>query len=197
MKKRILFVMGVWCSGKTTNFNYILSEYSDDVCYVPSYTTRDMREWEINGQRYRHISADEFDTMIFNNERLEYASAPWVHRGKYYGTRKSDIDTVIAQDKIPIKETEVIGLHQLLNSQYAHEYEIITIFLNISDDEMRKRIRLRQSDMSWEDIEQRILHTQHERDFAQQYCTYIVDASPALSIVQSRLRQIMDAILEK
>ena len=188
--------MGTGCSGKTTNFNYILDQYSDDVVYVPSYTTRDMREWELNGERYWHISSDEFDAMILNNERLEYASAPGVHRWKYYGTRKSDIDTVIAHGKIPIKETEVMGLHQLLHSEYAEEYDIISIFLNISDEEMRKRILLRQSDLSGEDIEERILHTQRERDFADNYCTYIIDASPALDIVQGRIREVMDQILQ-
>lgn len=188
--------MGTGCSGKTTNFNYILAQYPDDVVYVPSYTTRSMRDGEINGERYRHISSDEFDTMILNNERLEYASAPGVHRWKYYGTRKSDIDAVCLNHKIPIKETEVMWLHQLLHSDYAQEYDIVSIFLNISDDEMRKRICLRQSDLSGEDIEERILHTQRERDFATTYCTYIIDASPALDIVQGRIREVMDQILQ-
>ncbi len=194
MKKTIIFIMGTWCSGKTTNFNYILSQYANQLVYVPSYTTRDMREGEKEGERYYFVSRKQFEEMIERDERLEYASAPGIHRGNYYGTRKSDIDKIHDIQKLPIKEIEIDGLATVLQ-EYSERYNIVSIFLTISDDEMRKRISLRQTSMNWENLEERILHTQRERDFAKEYCSYVVDAFPSLNKVQASLKIIMDSIL--
>lgn len=195
-EKKILFIMWTGGSGKTTNFNYLLGQYHEQLVYVSSYTTRAMREWEIDGQRYRFISAETFQNMIDSDEWLEYASALGVHRGKYYGTKKSDIDEVCSIGKIPIKEIEIEGLQKILQ-KFNDEYDITSIFLTISDDEIRKRVGWRQINMDGEDLEERIAHTQRERDVAKEYCTYIVDASPELVIVQESLRQIIDQILNR
>lgn len=192
--KKIIFMMGTGGSGKTTNFNYLLDQYRADLVYVPSYTTRSMREWEIDGQRYHFVSDELFQRMIDSDELLEYASAPGVHRGKYYGTKKSEIDEVCSRGQVPIKEMEVEWLQKILQT-FRDEYDIISIFLTISNEEIRRRVAIRQSDMHWEDLEERIIHTQREREFANQYCTHVVDASPALEIVQARLTVIMDQIL--
>jgi guanylate kinase len=133
--------------------------------------------------------------MIVHNEWLEYFNAPGVHRGHYYGTKKSDIDDVHRQGKIPIKEVQIDGLQQVIDN-YADQYDIISLFLTISDEEIRKRIHARGSVTYEEMLEERILHTQRERDFAQKYCTYFIDSTPALDIVQTHIKDFMDKILK-
>ncbi len=194
IKKKIIFILWTACSGKTTNFNYILSTYSEYLTYVPSYTTRSMRVGEVNGIRYHHISREKFNDMIANNEWLEYFNAPGVHRGHYYGTKKSDIDDVHRQGKIPIKEIQIDGLQQVIDN-YTNQYDIISLFLTISDEEIRRRMNARGVVAHEEMLEERILHTQRERDFAQEHCTCFIDSTPALDIVQMHIKVFMDEIL--
>ncbi len=67
--------MGVAGSGK--NNNALLHESwllkLPNFAYVPSFTTRPMREWEINWEKYHHISPGEFQQKIDNDEFLECA----------------------------------------------------------------------------------------------------------------------------
>ncbi len=73
--------------------------------YSVSYTTRKMRNGEINGRDYFFVSDEDFKTRIANNEFLEYAE---VH-GNYYGTSKAVVDSHIAKGKDVILEIDVQG----------------------------------------------------------------------------------------
>ena len=85
----LLVLMGKSCSGKDTIANELVKYGYEKFV---SYTTRPMRDGEIQDQTYHFISEDEFINKINNGFFLEYrkylsanANGLW-----YYGTAKED-----------------------------------------------------------------------------------------------------------
>ena len=86
----LLILMGKSCSGKDTIANELVNKHGYE--NFVSYTTRPMREDEIQNQTYHFISEDEFINKINDGFFLEYrkylsASGLW-----YYGTAKKDYE---------------------------------------------------------------------------------------------------------
>ncbi len=90
--------------GKGTLIKEILPRVPD-IGYSISYTTRAMREGEIDGHDYHFISREEFDRRIADGEFLEYAE---VH-GNYYGTSKEQIARETGAGRDVILEIDVQG----------------------------------------------------------------------------------------
>ena len=86
-KGKLFLIVGPSGSGKGTVISELKVAHPDFV-YPVSYTTRDMRDGEKNGEVYHFVSRDEFKRMIEDDELLEYAI---VHSNNYYGTSKKDI----------------------------------------------------------------------------------------------------------
>lgn len=96
-------------AGKTTLLTRVRRRFPDLV-YVPSYTSRPPRSpAELRAGRYRFISREEFERRIRQNDFLEYA----IYAGNYYGTPRSEVQTLLASGRDVIKEAEVQGLRQL------------------------------------------------------------------------------------
>ena len=84
----LLVLMGKSCSGKDTIANELVNKHGYE--NFVSYTTRPMRDGEVQDQTYHFISEDEFISKINDGFFLEYrkylsASGLW-----YYGTAKED-----------------------------------------------------------------------------------------------------------
>ena len=66
----LLVLMGKSCSGKDTITNELINKHGYEK-FVP-YTTRPMRDGEIQDQTYHFISEDEFINKINDGFFLEY-----------------------------------------------------------------------------------------------------------------------------
>ncbi|EIT85031.1 guanylate kinase [Fictibacillus macauensis ZFHKF-1] len=80
-----------------------------DIQYSVSATTRQPREGEVNGVDYYFKSKEEFQTMIANNELLEWAE----YVGNYYGTPIQYVNETLDQGRDVILEIEVQGALQV------------------------------------------------------------------------------------
>ena len=164
----------------------LLDEFSS-LHYVQSYTTRAVRSWETNGEKYWHISKDVFEQGIAADAFLEYAL---VHNQDLYGTKLSAIMDVLERWKTPIKEIEIAGYKQV----HAHETMNTlakSIFLTISDDIVRQRILNRDPNTPAYDIEQRIASAEKERQYAQDNCDIVIDAGRPLEEVEHDVIQAL------
>lgn len=74
-------------TGKTTLIKKVLNELPK-LKFSISYTTRNPRENEKNGEDYYFISTEEFKEMINHDEFLEWAEV----LGNLYGTSKKDLE---------------------------------------------------------------------------------------------------------
>jgi guanylate kinase len=106
-----------------------------------SYTTREMRPGEENGEHYHFVSVDTFRAMKARGEFLEHAL---VHANEY-GTSRRTVDTECAAGYDVLLEIDWQGAAQIR----ALKADVVSIFVlppSIRDLEERLRRRAQDSD---------------------------------------------------
>ena len=132
----LIIISGTTCAGKGTVIEKLL-ERNHDLALSISYTSRPIREGEVNGKDYIFVSRDEFEEKIKNGDFLEYAKS---HREDYYGTPKKELQEMLNKGKDVILEINVDG------AKYVKEMfpEVLLIFIMApSMEEVKKRIKER------------------------------------------------------
>jgi guanylate kinase len=182
---KIIFLMGVAGSGKTTVLHESWLLNLPNFVYVPSFTTRPMREWEINGEKYHHITPSEFQSKIDNDDFLECAV---VHQIAMYWTDYTTITAPLLEWKNSIKELEMFWLIAIEESQKI-DGQYITIFLDIPLGLMTERIQQRQT-ISEDELHKRIASATFEKEQAQIRCHHVIDATQSIEKVCEEVRKI-------
>lgn len=172
MNPTILFIMWVTWSGKTTLLNESWILEHEWFVYVPSLTTRSLREWETNGEKYRHITTQEFENNIQKWHMLEHA---YVHQTAYYWTTLKWITTPGKEWKIATKEIETQWLVKII-SEWKVEGQFISIFLDIPETTLLSRLKERGT-TDPQEVQKRIQSSYNERQNAKEHCDVLLDAS--------------------
>ena len=108
-EKGILFILsGPSGVGKGTVRKKLFEEASE-LQYSISMTTRDMRPGELDGIDYFYKSVEEFETLIEQNQLLEYAK----YVSNYYGTPRKYVEETLAKGQDVFLEIEVQGALQV------------------------------------------------------------------------------------
>ena len=106
MKKGILVVAsGFSGAGKGTIMKKLMSEKGESYALSISATTRAPREGEEHGREYFFLTTEEFETMIANDELVEYAK----YVNNYYGTPRAYVEEQLNAGKNVILEIEIQG----------------------------------------------------------------------------------------
>ena len=108
-------------AGKTT-LSKLLSKQNNYYISV-SHTTRKPRINEVNSQDYHFVSEHEFQSLIKNNEFLEYAKV----FNNYYGTAKSSVISNLDKGKKLIFDIDWQGTEQIKEKKL--QYKLITFFI--------------------------------------------------------------------
>jgi guanylate kinase len=106
---RLVVLAGPTAVGKGTVSAFIRENYPDVLLSV-SATTRKPRPGEIDGVHYFFLSDEEFDTLIENNELLEWAT---VHNSYRYGTPRPPVDAALAEGQRVLLEIDLQGARQV------------------------------------------------------------------------------------
>jgi guanylate kinase len=134
-------------SGKSTLVARLLANVSK-LMFSVSYTTRNPRGAEVDGQSYHFVSRQAFEGMLARNEFLEWAEV----FGNYYGTHRGVLEEAQAQGKDLVLDIDVQGARQL-KDQIP---EAVTVFiLAPSRQILEQRLRARGEDRD-EVIERRL-----------------------------------------
>jgi guanylate kinase len=134
-------------SGKSTLTRELLHRVPS-LRFSVSYTTREPRGQEREGQDYFFISREEFERRILKGEFLEYAEV----FGNYYGTHISELDRAAAQGVDLVLDIDVQGERQLKGKIP----DAVSIFILAPDRKtLEGRLRARSQD-SDEVIERRL-----------------------------------------
>lgn len=103
-KGKVFIISGPSGSGKDTILKEVL-EKCTDVFFSISSITRDMRDGEVEGEKYHFISRAEFEDGLANGAFLEYNK----YLENYYGTPKAPVDEHISKGEDVIIEVDVNG----------------------------------------------------------------------------------------
>ncbi len=152
----LIILSGVAGAGKDT-IKKELMKRMNNVDTLPSYTDRPMREGDVAGQTYNFVTQEEFEEMIKNGELYEYS----LHHNHYYGTSRKLLNEKINSGKIIVKDIEVNGTEALVEL-LKNDTKIVTIFLRVPKEELRKRLENRIDKPSVKEIELRLNRFDYE-----------------------------------
>ena len=165
---KLFLIVGPSGSGKGTVIEHIQSRYPGFV-YPVSYTTREPRKGEVDGEVYHFISKAEFEKRIEEGGFLEYAT---VHSNNYYGTAKDEILDALRQGSVVMREVDIQGFNSI--REIVPEEALCSIFMRVKDEgDLRNRI-LNRGKLSEEEIERRMDSARKESAQSEK-CDYQVD----------------------
>ena len=139
MNKGQLFIISAPSgAGKTSLVKALLKNFPEVVVSI-SHTTRSIRPGEVDEKDYYFTSVNEFETMIEQNEFLEYAKV----FDNYYGTSKKSVYKLLEKNLKVILEIDWQGAAQVRKNID----DTISIFiLPPSKAELESRLRNRRQD---------------------------------------------------
>ena len=133
----LVILSGVAGAGKDTIKKELIKRM-ENVESLPSYTSRAIREGDIEGETYNFVSRAEFEEMIENGEFYEYD----IHHNQYYGTSRKLLNDKIKSGKIIVKDIDVNGTEHL-KELLGNDTKVVTIFLRVPKEELKHRLENR------------------------------------------------------
>ncbi|MCI9064164.1 MAG: AAA family ATPase [Clostridia bacterium] len=152
----LVIISGVAGAGKDT-IKQELIKRMDNVVSLPSYTSRPMRNGDVVGGTYHFVTKQEFEEMIKNDEFYEYD----IHHDNYYGTSKKLLNEIIHQGKVIVKDIDVNGTQNLIEL-LGNDTKIITIFLRVPKEELKRRLEDRVDQPSPQEVMLRLNRFDYE-----------------------------------
>lgn len=153
--------------GKGTVRAAVFANNQFQYVYSVSATTRAQRPGEVDGKDYYFVSREEFETMMQNEDLLEYAE----YVGNYYGTPIQKIEENLAAGHDVFLEIEVQGAMKVKERMP----EGIFIFLAPPNlEELESRITGRGTDAAHV-IQERMATAKEEIELMQHYDYVVVN----------------------
>ena len=158
---KLLFTLsGSSGSGKTTLLDLLSRDLAIDISV--SHTTRERREYEIDGIHYHFVSKDKFNSLTNDDKFIEYEN---VH-GDLYGTTKEGVEHYLAEKKPLLMELDVKGA---LNLKKMYPENTVSIFLSAPNfKELESRLIHRSSE-SKEEINKRLSRFSEEENLKKEF----------------------------
>ena len=155
-------------AGKTSITRYLLHHFSQ-LAFSVSAATRAQRQDEMNGVDYYFMSLEEFQHKIQNQEFVEWEM---VYEGRYYGTLKTELQRIWANNKIPILDIDVKGA---IHVQEQFPEQSLSIFVQPpSIEELKRRLELRATE-SADALQDRLNKAAYEISFRHHFNKIIIN----------------------
>tara|TARA_B100000768_G_scaffold180297_1_gene199865 strand:+ start:1066 stop:1650 length:585 start_codon:yes stop_codon:yes gene_type:complete len=150
-------------SGKTTIVRHLLKQERLNLEFSVSATSRESRGFEKEGEDYYFVSLREFKDKIKSDAFLEWEE---VYRDNFYGTLKTEIERIWAQNKHVIFDIDVAGG---LRIKKKFPEQTLSVFVKPpSIDELKIRLKKRSTE-SEDKINMRIAKASVELATAPQF----------------------------
>jgi guanylate kinase len=165
---KILIITAPSGAGKTSITRHLMKQFPE-LAFSVSAATRQPRGQEKDGVDYYFISEDEFKEKI---KHKEFAEWEMVYEGKYYGTLKSELERIWANNQVPVLDIDVKGA---IHVQDQYPINTLSIFVEPpSVDELKKRLTGRGTE-SDDGIAARISKASYEISFKEQFDKVVVN----------------------
>ena len=159
----LVILSGVAGAGKDTIKKELIKRM-ENVESLPSYTSRPIREGDVEGGTYHFVSREEFEKMIENQEFYEYD----IHHNQYYGTSRKLLNDKIKSGKIIVKDIDVNGTEHL-KELLGKDTKVVTIFLRVPKEELEHRLENRVDKPSPQEIKLRLNRFDYEESRINMY----------------------------
>ena len=132
---KIFYIMGKSSSGKDTIYNRLRTDETLELSKLILYTTRPMREGEMQGREYHFVQEERFcrlkeDGKVIESRTYETVYGPWT-----YFTAD---DGQIADDEKNYLGIGTLESYMQLKNYYGEE-KICPIYIEVEDGERLKR----------------------------------------------------------
>jgi len=171
-KLKIIVLVAKSSAGKDNILNKVV-ELNPKVKTIVSYTSRPIRQGEIDGITYHYISNEKVNNMLANQEFIENRIYNTVNGKWVYGVGKSSFDLYSKNTYIVILDLQ--GLKQLEN--YLNENNkldcLISIYIKASGQTRLLRSLQREgqlSDNQCKEICRRFISDEEDMEYAEGYC---------------------------
>lgn len=188
--RKLIAVSAPSGTGKTTIISEIIKQENLNLMFSVSATSRPPRNYEINGQHYYFLTAEQFKEKIKNNEFVEWQE---VYENQFYGTLKTEIERIFELNKNIIFDIDIMGA---LNIKKHYPQNTITIFVSPpSMEDLKKRLDNRASETP-ESTLKRLQRAEFEISFAPKFDFKIINDKLETAIEETK-EIISNFILEK
>lgn len=155
--------------GKSTIIKALDQRPDMNFAFSVSATNRSPRPGEIDGVHYNFLTTEQFREAVDHNEFIEWEE---VYPGRYYGTLRTAVDSMLAQGRNVVLDIDVKGA---LNVKKLYGDAAITIFIAPpSIAELRRRLENRGTETA-DVIYTRVARAEFEMSLAPQFDRLIVN----------------------
>ena len=182
----LVILSGVAGAGKDTIKKAIIKRM-DNVESIPSITDRPIRNGDVPGETYIFVNNEEFKKMIKNGELYEFD----IHHNHYYGVPKKQLNEKIKAGKTVIKDVDVNGTENLVKI-LRNNMKVVTIFLRVPKEELRRRLEERVDKPDEKQIELRLGRFDFEESKIDNY-DYVIDNVDQEETIQKIMEIIKNA----
>lgn len=168
MAGKLVIVTAPSGAGKTTIVRHLLATESD-LSFSVSATTRQRRDYEVDGKDYYFLSLEVFKQKVAENAFVEWEE---VYPGKCYGTLRSEVERMWAEGKDVVFDVDVKGALNL-KSQYPDR--TLSVFIRPPSVEILAERLLKRGTETPETLATRLERVRYELSFAEQFDAIIVN----------------------
>ncbi len=156
----ILVLSGSSSCGKNTIIKQLMEE-DKNLEYIHTFTSRDKRPGEKDGEPYYFITKEEFQQKIKNGDFFEHEL---IHNN-FYGVEKNLCKELLKQNKHLLKDMGVIGTFNL-KEQLSDSF-VETVYLYVSKSELKRRLKKRGDSRA--QIKLRLKRFKFEKSYLKKY----------------------------
>lgn len=161
----MLILLGKTSTGKSIIAEKLVSDYGYEK--IVTYTSRPMRDGEVNGKDYHFIDEKTFFDKIDNKDFMEYKVYHTVDGDWYYGTAKEDIVNSSQRSVIILTPA---GYKDFLDKCYA----IPHISILIKTNKLITKLRLKKRGDNSKEAKRRMKHDDKDFEFCEEFVDHVV-----------------------
>ena len=175
-------------AGKTTIVKHLLKIKDLKLEFSISACTRKRRDNEVKNKDYYFLTVDEFQAKIEDNAFIEWEE---VYKNQYYGTLRSEIDRIKANNNNTIFDIDVRGGVNIKN-QFGDD-ALAVFVMPPSIEELSERLESRGTD-SEKKIQKRLKKAKYEMRYANKFDKIIInkDLDNALKKAEEIVREFLN-----
>lgn len=188
MQGKVIIVSAPSGAGKTSIVRHLLQEVPE-LRFSISATTRQKRDYEIDGKDYYFITPDEFRARIEKEEFLEWQE---VYKDQYYGSLKCEVERIWNNGQVVIFDVDVLGG---LNIKNFYNGQALSVFIEPPTmEELRNRL-LNRGTETQDTLKKRLDKAEYELSFSKKFDRIVLNDK--LVDAQKEMVEIVKDFLSK